>query len=71
MPHHAVERKVTPCLRIECQFWLGDDRLERQSFRAFDFRLLGKGSVLVNPILSKPAIHQPFAALDISKNGVQ
>jgi hypothetical protein len=25
MPNHAVELKVTPCLRIECQFWLGDD----------------------------------------------
>jgi len=25
MPNHAVMLKVPPCLRIECQFWLGDD----------------------------------------------
>ena len=25
MPHHAVVLKVTPCLGIECKFWLGDD----------------------------------------------
>ena len=25
MPHHAVSLRVTPCLRIECQFWLDDD----------------------------------------------
>ena len=25
MPNHAVMLKITPCLRIECKFWLGDD----------------------------------------------
>lgn len=25
MTSHAVMLKVTPCLRIECKFWLGDD----------------------------------------------
>jgi hypothetical protein len=25
MTTHAVSLKVTPCLRIECKFWLGDD----------------------------------------------
>ena len=25
MTNHAVTLKVTPCLRIECKFWLGDD----------------------------------------------
>jgi hypothetical protein len=25
MTHHAVSLKVTPCLRIECEFWLEDD----------------------------------------------
>ena len=25
MTKHAVALKVTPCLRIECKFWLGDD----------------------------------------------
>ena len=25
MPNHAVGLEVTPCLRIECQFWLADD----------------------------------------------
>ena len=25
MTNHAVSLKVTPCLRIECKFWLGDD----------------------------------------------
>jgi hypothetical protein len=25
MTHHAVSLKVTPCLRIECKFWLQDD----------------------------------------------
>jgi hypothetical protein len=25
MAHHAVTLRVTPCLRIECKFWLGDD----------------------------------------------
>lgn len=25
MAKHAVSLKVTPCLRIECKFWLGDD----------------------------------------------
>ena len=25
MPNHAVMLKVTPCLHIECKFWLGDD----------------------------------------------
>jgi len=25
MTKHAVSLKVTPCLRIECKFWLGDD----------------------------------------------
>jgi len=25
MTHHAVSLKVTPCLRIECKFWLEDD----------------------------------------------
>jgi hypothetical protein len=25
MGNHAVSLKVTPCLRIECKFWLGDD----------------------------------------------
>lgn len=25
MTSHAVTLKVTPCLRIECKFWLGDD----------------------------------------------
>jgi hypothetical protein len=25
MTTHAVALKVTPCLRIECKFWLGDD----------------------------------------------
>jgi hypothetical protein len=24
MTNHAVSLKVTPCLRIECKFWLGD-----------------------------------------------
>jgi len=23
--NHAVVLRVTPCLRIECKFWLGDD----------------------------------------------
>jgi hypothetical protein len=26
MTHHAVSLKVTPCLRMECKFWLEDDR---------------------------------------------
>ena len=25
MSNHAVALKVTPCLRIECKFWMGDD----------------------------------------------
>jgi len=25
MPQHAVTLNVTPCLGIECKFWLGDD----------------------------------------------
>lgn len=25
MPNHSVMLKITPCLRIECKFWLGDD----------------------------------------------
>ena len=25
MANHAVSLRVTPCLRIECKFWLGDD----------------------------------------------
>ena len=25
MTKHAVSLKVTPCFRIECKFWLGDD----------------------------------------------
>lgn len=25
MRNHAVALRVTPCLRIECKFWLGDD----------------------------------------------
>jgi predicted RNase H-like HicB family nuclease len=25
MTSHAVALRVTPCLRIECKFWLGDD----------------------------------------------
>jgi len=25
MTNHAVSLKMTPCLRIECKFWLGDD----------------------------------------------
>jgi hypothetical protein len=25
MKNHAVSLKVTPCLRLECKFWLGDD----------------------------------------------
>jgi hypothetical protein len=25
MTHRAVSLKVTPCLRIECKFWLEDD----------------------------------------------
>jgi len=25
MTHHAVSLKVTPCLRIECKFWLEDE----------------------------------------------
>ena len=25
MKNHAVSLKVTPCLRIECKFWFGDD----------------------------------------------
>jgi hypothetical protein len=25
MTSHAVTLRVTPCLRIECKFWLGDD----------------------------------------------
>jgi hypothetical protein len=25
MPNHSVARTVTPCLRMECKFWLGDD----------------------------------------------
>ena len=25
MSNHAVALKVTPCVRIECKFWLGDD----------------------------------------------
>ena len=25
MTPHAVLLRVTPCLRIECKFWLGDD----------------------------------------------
>ena len=25
MANHAVMLRVTPCLRIECKFWLADD----------------------------------------------
>lgn len=25
MINHPVSLRVTPCLRIECKFWLGDD----------------------------------------------
>jgi hypothetical protein len=25
MTNHAVSLRVTPCLRLECKFWLGDD----------------------------------------------
>lgn len=25
MTNHAVSLRVTPCLRIECKFWLADD----------------------------------------------
>lgn len=25
MPNHAVALKVTPCLSIECKFWLDDE----------------------------------------------
>jgi hypothetical protein len=25
MPNHAVALSVTPCLSIECKFWLADD----------------------------------------------
>ncbi len=25
MTKHAVSLRVTPCLRVECKFWLGDD----------------------------------------------
>jgi predicted RNase H-like HicB family nuclease len=25
MTTHAVSLRMTPCLRIECKFWLGDD----------------------------------------------
>jgi hypothetical protein len=25
MAHEAVSLKVTPCLRVECKFWLTDD----------------------------------------------
>jgi hypothetical protein len=25
MTNHAVTLRVTPCLRVECKFWLGDD----------------------------------------------
>ena len=25
MTNHAVSLRVTPCLRIECKFWLGND----------------------------------------------
>jgi hypothetical protein len=25
MANHVVTLKVTPCLRIECKFWLGDN----------------------------------------------
>jgi len=25
MTNHAVTLRVTPCLRTECKFWLGDD----------------------------------------------
>ena len=25
MSNHTVMLKITPCLRIECKFWLGDD----------------------------------------------
>jgi hypothetical protein len=25
MKTHAVILKVTPCLRLECKFWIGDD----------------------------------------------
>ena len=28
MGTHAVGLRVTPCLRIECKFWLGDDGWE-------------------------------------------
>jgi hypothetical protein len=28
MTTHAVGLRVTPCLRIECKFWLGDDGWE-------------------------------------------
>jgi predicted RNase H-like HicB family nuclease len=31
MATHAVGLKVTPCLRIECKFWLGDDGWEGSS----------------------------------------
>lgn len=25
MTNHAVALRVTPCVRIECKFWMGDD----------------------------------------------
>ena len=25
MAHHAVTLRVTPCLGIDCKFWVGDD----------------------------------------------
>jgi len=25
MSNHAVMLKITPCLQIECKFWIGDD----------------------------------------------
>jgi hypothetical protein len=28
MTTHAVGLRVTPCLRVECRFWLGDDGWE-------------------------------------------
>jgi hypothetical protein len=31
MTKHSVSLKVTPCVRIECKFWLADDGWNRTS----------------------------------------
>jgi hypothetical protein len=35
MTKHALALRVTPCLHIECKFWLGDDGWNGSSEHAF------------------------------------